>query len=251
MSRGRVQLMISFAPGPLPGYAGNPDNNNEWIEADMPLLGALGVVVDEPMEDIAMLFGDDDFSDEDSEGVEEEKGWEVGGPSTAAAEGPSFPFPAPGVSVPPSVIEDLSTRLGNLKYGHGQFMKKVIHVSDAEIDLSSWHPGGAGSADCDPERWGDCWIDSAGAGFAGRCEAARHIDSATADYGFEDEQPWLVLQIDLSSWHPGGAGSADCDPERWGDCWIDSAGAGFAGRCEAARHIDSATADYGFEDEQP
>ncbi|GJS96623.1 hypothetical protein Tco_0803591 [Tanacetum coccineum] len=45
-----------FAPGPLLGYAGNPNNNNGWIEADMPLLGELGemgqpqgVEVDEPM----------------------------------------------------------------------------------------------------------------------------------------------------------------------------------------------------------
>nr|GFA24198.1 reverse transcriptase domain-containing protein [Tanacetum cinerariifolium] len=166
-----------FAPGPLPGYAGNPNNNNGWIEADMPLLGELGVVADEPMagpivdeivepivemeeqmiapvidakEDIAMLFGDYDFSDDDSEGVEEEEVWEVNeewlmapvtpplvlavqppniyeveGPSTAAAEGPSFPLLAPGLPVPPSVIEDLSTRLGSLEYGHGQLVKKV------------------------------------------------------------------------------------------------------------------------------
>ncbi|GJR99012.1 reverse transcriptase domain-containing protein [Tanacetum coccineum] len=33
-----------FAPGPLPGYAGNPNNNNGWIEAGVPLLGELGVV---------------------------------------------------------------------------------------------------------------------------------------------------------------------------------------------------------------
>ncbi|GJY35545.1 hypothetical protein Tco_0420923 [Tanacetum coccineum] len=93
-----------FAPGPLPGYAGNPNNNNGWIEADVPLLGELGVVADELMvglivdeivkpiveaeeqviapvvdmdEDIAMLFGDDDFEDDDSEGFDEEEVWEV------------------------------------------------------------------------------------------------------------------------------------------------------------------------------
>ncbi|GKA91750.1 hypothetical protein Tco_0813675 [Tanacetum coccineum] len=86
-----------FAPGP--GYAGNPNNNNGWNEADVPLLGELGVVEDKPMvglivdevaepiaeaeeqmiaivdgmdEDIAMLFGDDDFEDDDSEGFDEE-----------------------------------------------------------------------------------------------------------------------------------------------------------------------------------
>ncbi|GJX72833.1 hypothetical protein Tco_0311428 [Tanacetum coccineum] len=34
---------------------------------------------------------------------------------TAAAKGQSFPHPAPGLPVPPSVIKDLSTRLGNLE----------------------------------------------------------------------------------------------------------------------------------------
>ncbi|GKE57516.1 hypothetical protein Tco_1496701, partial [Tanacetum coccineum] len=87
-------------------------------------------------EDIAMLFGNDDFKDDASKGFDEEEIWEVneewlmapitpppmlavqpssvyevGGPSTAAAEGPSFPLQAPGLPIPPSVIEDLSTRL--------------------------------------------------------------------------------------------------------------------------------------------
>ncbi|GJT27951.1 hypothetical protein Tco_0908226 [Tanacetum coccineum] len=174
-----------FTPGLLPGYAGNPNNNNGWIEADVSLLGELGVVADELMiglivdeiaeliveaeeqvialvvgmdEDIAMLFGDDDFEDDDSDRFDEEEVWEVneewltapvtppsmpavpppivdevGGPSTATAEGQSFPLLAPGLPVPPSVIEDLSTRLGNLEYGHGQLVKKVIQVSDAEV----------------------------------------------------------------------------------------------------------------------
>ncbi|GJY09798.1 hypothetical protein Tco_0377983 [Tanacetum coccineum] len=174
-----------FAPGSLPGYVGNPNKNNGWIEADVPLLGELGEMgepqgaeVDESMvieevaeptyeakkqmiapvvdmdEDIAMLFGNDDAS----EGFDEEEVWEVneewlmapvtpppmlavqppsvyevGGPSTAAFEGPSFPLPALGLLVPPSVIKDLSTRLGNLEYGYGQLVKKVIQVSDTEV----------------------------------------------------------------------------------------------------------------------
>ncbi|GKE51189.1 hypothetical protein Tco_1486345 [Tanacetum coccineum] len=166
-----------FTPEPLPGYAGNPNNNNGWIEADVPLLVELEVVADEPMvglmveevvepvdeveeqmitpvvdmdEDIAMLFGDDDFEDDASEGIDEEEVWEVneewlmapvtpppmlevGGPSTAAAEGPSFPLPAPGLPISSSVIEDLSTRLGNLEYRHSQLEKKVIQVSDVEV----------------------------------------------------------------------------------------------------------------------
>nr|GFB84289.1 hypothetical protein [Tanacetum cinerariifolium] len=59
--------------------------------------------------------------------------YEVGGPSTAAIEGPSFPLPAPGLHVPPIVIEDLSTRLGNLKYRHGVLIRKIEEVSDAKV----------------------------------------------------------------------------------------------------------------------
>ncbi|GJS78160.1 hypothetical protein Tco_0728041 [Tanacetum coccineum] len=87
-------------------------------------------------EDIAMLFGNDEFGDDDSEGFDEEEVWEClrgWRPSTAAAEGPSFPLPTPEIPVPPSVIKDLSTRLGNMEYGHGQLVKKMIQVSDAEV----------------------------------------------------------------------------------------------------------------------
>ncbi|GKC41122.1 hypothetical protein Tco_1058844 [Tanacetum coccineum] len=111
-------------------------------------------------EDLAMLFGDDDFSDDDSEGFEDgEEVWEVneewlmapvtpplmldipppstyevGGLSTAAAaEGESFTLLAPGFPVPPFVIKDLCTHMGNLEYGHGQLVKKVIQVKDAEV----------------------------------------------------------------------------------------------------------------------
>nr|GEU41838.1 hypothetical protein [Tanacetum cinerariifolium] len=51
--------------------------------------------------------------------------YEVGGPSTAAVEGPLAPLPGPGLPVPPIVIEDLSTRLGNLEYRHGVLMRKM------------------------------------------------------------------------------------------------------------------------------
>nr|GEU29548.1 hypothetical protein [Tanacetum cinerariifolium] len=146
-----------ITPGPLPGYVGNPNNNNGWIEADVPLHGELRVVTDEPIvspivdeiaepivkaeeqviapvvnvdEDIAMLFGDDDFEDDDSKGFDEE---EVGGPSITATEGQSFPLPASGLPVPPSVIKNLSTHLGNLEYRQGQLVKKVIQVGDVEV----------------------------------------------------------------------------------------------------------------------
>nr|GFA00933.1 hypothetical protein [Tanacetum cinerariifolium] len=120
-----------FTPGPLPMYAVGMD------------------------EDIAMLFGDDyfedeDFSDDDSEPLSVYK---VEGPSTAAAKGQSFPLPVPGLSVPPSVIEDLSTRLGKLEYDMGS---------------------------------GDGVPDGS---YGRQIRAERHADSTVADYGFGDEQP--------------------------------------------------------------
>ncbi|GJX43117.1 hypothetical protein Tco_0259793 [Tanacetum coccineum] len=163
-----------FAPRPLPGYAGKPNNNNNgWIEADVPLLGELRAEVDELMvgpvvdeivepivemeeqvitpaidvkEDIAMIFGDDEEVWEVNEEwlmapvtppsmlvVPPPSTYEVGGPSTATTEGQSFTLLAPGFLVPSLVIEDLSTRMSNLEYGHGQLVKKVIQVSDAEL----------------------------------------------------------------------------------------------------------------------
>nr|GEW02198.1 hypothetical protein [Tanacetum cinerariifolium] len=149
-----------FAFAPLPGYDGNPNNNNGWLEANDYLLGELEAMVNEQMvvhtieevaepvveaeeervitpvvdmeerqmdvpmidmeEDLAVLLDDDDFEDDAFDGFGEE---EVEGPSTAIAEGPSFPHLALGLSVPPFVIEDLSTRLSNLDYRHGQLCR--------------------------------------------------------------------------------------------------------------------------------
>nr|GEZ18676.1 retrotransposon protein, putative, Ty3-gypsy subclass [Tanacetum cinerariifolium] len=44
-----------------------------------------------------------------------------------------FRLPTPRLHVPPTVIEDLSTRLGNLEYRHGVLMRKMEEVSDAEV----------------------------------------------------------------------------------------------------------------------
>ncbi|GKB35901.1 hypothetical protein Tco_0880843 [Tanacetum coccineum] len=150
-----------YALGLLPGYAGNPNNHNGWLEADDYLLGELEAIVEKPMvvpaikevaepvaeaeaeqeialvvdmeeeqmdapvidmeEDLVALFGDNDFEDDASDGFDKEEVWEVneewlmapttpppmlvvpplsvyevGGPSTAATEGPSFPLPPSG-----------------------------------------------------------------------------------------------------------------------------------------------------------
>nr|GEX63522.1 hypothetical protein [Tanacetum cinerariifolium] len=109
-------------------------------------------------ENLAVLFGENDDFENDSEGVDEEEAWEVneellmahvipplvlvvqplsiyevGGPSTTVAEGSSFPHLAPGLLVPPFMIKDLSTRLGNQEYWHGQLVYRVNHVSDVEV----------------------------------------------------------------------------------------------------------------------
>nr|GEW02200.1 hypothetical protein [Tanacetum cinerariifolium] len=85
--------------------------------------GHMDVSMIDMKEDLPMLFGeDDDFEDDDSKAGQPPSVYEVGVPSTAVVEGPSFPHLALGISIPPFVIEDLSTRLGNLKYGHGQLV---------------------------------------------------------------------------------------------------------------------------------
>nr|GFA03722.1 putative reverse transcriptase domain-containing protein [Tanacetum cinerariifolium] len=60
--------------------------------------------------------------------------YEVGGPSTAAIKGSSFPLPTPGLHVPPTVIEDLSAYLGNLEYRHGVLMRKM---EESRVDTYS------------------------------------------------------------------------------------------------------------------
>nr|GEU57555.1 integrase, catalytic region, zinc finger, CCHC-type, peptidase aspartic, catalytic [Tanacetum cinerariifolium] len=119
----------SKAKQPLTGYVGNSNNNNGWIEADVPLLGEFGVVANEPMvcpivdeiaepivkveeqvitlvvdvdEDIAMLFGDDASKHDVSEGFDEEEVWEVNEEwLMAPVTPPSMP------SVPPSSIYEV------------------------------------------------------------------------------------------------------------------------------------------------
>nr|GEU49052.1 hypothetical protein [Tanacetum cinerariifolium] len=133
-----------FAHRPLPGYAGNPNHMNGWIKTDVPLLGEMaGRPSNRHGGGLSMLFGDDDSNndilddDEDDEEVwEVNKEWlmapvtlpsmpvmpppsnyKVGGPCTAATKGHSLALATPGFLVPPSVIEDMCTRMGNLEYG--------------------------------------------------------------------------------------------------------------------------------------
>nr|GEV21433.1 putative reverse transcriptase domain-containing protein [Tanacetum cinerariifolium] len=86
-------------------------------------------------EDIVDHDGDDEEPEEEPK---EEPEQQIGHKNQFAQHpnpqpGPSFPLPAPGLHVPPTVIEDLSTHLGNLKYRHGVLMMKMKEVSDAKV----------------------------------------------------------------------------------------------------------------------
>nr|GEX50389.1 hypothetical protein [Tanacetum cinerariifolium] len=120
----------------------DPNNNNGWIEWDVPLGGEL----DEPMVDPEVneeVMDDDDWDDEiewlmapvtpPRATMTVSSTYEIGGPSTAVVERPSSPLPAPRLSVPHTVIENLSTRLGNLEYRHGLLTRKIEEVSYAEV----------------------------------------------------------------------------------------------------------------------
>nr|GEY49038.1 hypothetical protein [Tanacetum cinerariifolium] len=121
----------------------NSNNNNGWIEWDVPLGGEVDELMVDPEFDEEVMDDDDDLEDDvewlmapvtpPRATVTVSSTYEVGGPSTAAIKGPSAPLPALGLPVPPTVIEDLSTCLGNLEYRHGVLMRKMEEVSDAEV----------------------------------------------------------------------------------------------------------------------
>nr|GEY72619.1 hypothetical protein [Tanacetum cinerariifolium] len=123
----------------LPPLNNDPNVLEEW---DVPLEGE----VDEPMVDPEFdeeAMDDDDWEDDvewlmapvtlPRATVTVSSTYEVGGPSTAAVEGPFAPLPALGLPVPPTAIEDLSIRLGNLEYRHGVLIRKMEEISDVEV----------------------------------------------------------------------------------------------------------------------
>nr|GFC85389.1 hypothetical protein [Tanacetum cinerariifolium] len=148
-----------FTPGPLPGYAGDPNNNNGWIKADVPLLGELGAEVDEPMIDSVI---DEEWliapvTPSLMRVVPLPSTYEVGGPSTAA-EGQSFTLLTHGFPVPSLVIKDLSTHMGCLVGKTTGY--DVLDGSSRGYTRAGQYSGGA----------------------------ERCTNSAAADYGFWDEQ---------------------------------------------------------------
>nr|GFA58860.1 hypothetical protein [Tanacetum cinerariifolium] len=147
-----------FAAEPVPGLAEAPDNQNGWIEWDIPL----GCEMDESMENPRFEEEEElnEFMDDDQD--EEVEEWlmasvtppratvtvpityEVGGPSTAVPVGHLLTTMASGVATQPQVINDLYVRMSNLEYRHGELVKKMKIVSDAEaadsIAIKEIHP---------------------------------------------------------------------------------------------------------------
>ncbi|GKA01163.1 hypothetical protein Tco_0673828, partial [Tanacetum coccineum] len=117
-----------------------PNNNNGWIEWDVPLEGEM----DEPMVDLE--FDEEEMDNND--GWEEDDEWlmapvtppratvtvsstyEVRGLSTAMPVGHSLAIMAPKVATQPQVIDDLCTQMDNLEYRHGALTRRMEAVSD-------------------------------------------------------------------------------------------------------------------------
>nr|GEZ73703.1 hypothetical protein [Tanacetum cinerariifolium] len=136
-----------FAVEPVLGLAETPDNQNGWIEWDVPLGGEM----DEPMENPG--FDEEEelnelMDDDQDEEVEEwlmalvmppratvtvPSTYEVGGPSTATPMGHLLTTMASGVAMQPQMIDDLCVRMSNLEYRHEELVKKMEIVNDAEV----------------------------------------------------------------------------------------------------------------------
>ncbi|GJT83318.1 hypothetical protein Tco_1057660 [Tanacetum coccineum] len=137
-----------FAPAPLPGYAGNPNNNNGWLAADDYLLGELGAMVDEQTvvpvvneiaeqlvvpaveEVVEPVVEAEEEQDDASNGFGEEEVWEVNEDWLMA---PTTPPPVLAVP-PPSVYEvgGPSTTVAE-KPSFPQLVQRVNQVSDVEV----------------------------------------------------------------------------------------------------------------------
>nr|GEV64418.1 retrotransposon protein, putative, Ty3-gypsy subclass [Tanacetum cinerariifolium] len=135
-----------FAVEPVPGLAEAPDNQNGWIEWDVPLGGEM----DEPMENPGFNKEEElnEFMDDDQDEEVEEwlmalvtppratvtipSTYEIGGPSTTTPIGYPLTTMASGAATQPQVIDDLCVRMSNLEYRHEELVKKMEIVSDVE-----------------------------------------------------------------------------------------------------------------------
>nr|GEV46346.1 putative reverse transcriptase domain, ribonuclease H-like domain, aspartic peptidase domain protein [Tanacetum cinerariifolium] len=136
-----------FVVEPFPGLAEAPDNQNGWIEWDVPLGGKMDKPIENPgfdEEEELNEFMDDDQDEEVEEWlmalvtppratVTVPSTYDVGGPSTDTPVGHPLTTMASGVATQPQVIDDLCVRMSNLEYRHGEPVKKMEIVSDAEV----------------------------------------------------------------------------------------------------------------------
>nr|GEZ19684.1 hypothetical protein [Tanacetum cinerariifolium] len=102
-----------FAAEPVPGLAEAPDNQNGWIEWDIPLGGEMDESIENPRFDKEEELNE--FMDDDQD--EEVEEWLM------------------ALVTPPraTVIDDLCVRMSNLEYRNEELVKKMEIVSDAEV----------------------------------------------------------------------------------------------------------------------
>nr|GEW66448.1 putative reverse transcriptase domain-containing protein [Tanacetum cinerariifolium] len=136
-----------FAVKLVPGLAEAPDNQNGWIEWNVPLGGEMDEPIENPgldEEEELNEFMDDDQDEEVEEWllapvtppkatVTVPSTYEVGGTSMATPVGHPLTTMESGVAMQPQVIDDLCVRMSNLEYRHGELVKKMEIVSDAEV----------------------------------------------------------------------------------------------------------------------
>nr|GEY69741.1 putative reverse transcriptase domain-containing protein [Tanacetum cinerariifolium] len=129
------------------GLAEAPDNQNRWIEWDVPLGGKMDEPIENPWfdeEEELNEFMDDDQHEEVEEWlmvpvtpsratVTVHSTYEVGGPSTATPMGHPLTTTVSGVATQLHVIDDLCVRMSNLEYRHEELVKNMKKVSDVEV----------------------------------------------------------------------------------------------------------------------
>ncbi|GJY11801.1 hypothetical protein Tco_0381110 [Tanacetum coccineum] len=111
---------IGFVPNPGHAHFANNNNNNGWIEWDVPL-GEM----DEPMVDSESDEEEMDDEDDDGDVVDAPNLsiYEVGGPSTA-------------IAAQPQVIDDLYREVDKLRDRQGALARTIVEVSDIEATNS-------------------------------------------------------------------------------------------------------------------
>nr|GEZ64870.1 hypothetical protein [Tanacetum cinerariifolium] len=116
---------VFFAAEPVSGLAEAPNNQNRWIEWDVPLGGEM----DEPMKNPGFDEEDelDEFMDDDEDVLDEDEDEEwlmalVTPPRATVTV--SSTYEVGGLSM---------ATMSNLEYRHGELVKKMVRVSDAEV----------------------------------------------------------------------------------------------------------------------